>query len=269
MKTLQGLLNKMSDKNAATITAQIISMTTPCVDIMTQSILEQACKHSTYFKQYTCVIKGLLERRGRCDFDVVQQTVCEYIQDFKTHPFFIVEHNGVEQESYDDFCNRVKAKNHSLGRLKVVIDILSTMSDVVAPEEMASFVVWYMNHTDSILGITDCLRRDLCCELFLDGVQYIVDTCPAQFQTWHKQQLDTIRCAIGTNNMPVKLKFKVMDIEAVFAPAPAPAAPLPQPPQPPRDREHHRAPTSRFLKNDNREERHRSSVTRWISRNRY
>lgn len=214
LKTLQGLLNKMSAANATKICNQIATMTIPSVDVIVYAILDQACKQDTYVKEYVATLSLLMQRQSGADAEIIMQIIVSYLADFHETPFFLVSDAISEKETYDVFCDRVKSKHRSLGKLKVVLELLTMLQEATGPYKSAIFIAWYMASWKRIIDATIHLR-DLSAELFLDGLRHVVMS--ADFITTISIQECTVYTTIlstdvTNHQMPVKLKFKVMDI---------------------------------------------------------
>ena len=213
LKTLQGLLNKMSTTNAVKIIDQVVALTSVPLDIVVHAVLAQACKQSSYFKQYVQTIKELSLKRGATE---ITGLLDQYVAEFKSAPFFMVD-GLTEKESYDDFCTRVKTTSQSMGKHKCVLELLDVFETDLAHTK-AEYVQWYMNSWSSLLCITDHNKRDMCAELFLDGCDYILKTKAKTVDApTAADYIALLKAGVVQNNMPLKLKFKIMDMEELAA----------------------------------------------------
>jgi len=210
-KTLHGLLNKMSASNASKITAQILAMTAPSADVIARDILTQACRHDIYVKQYVATLQALLQRSQ--DTLAVSQVLLDYIEEFHVTPFFIVE--TAASENYDEFCSRVLTKKNSMGKLKIVLELLLTLPSYVSPYTCAAFLTWYIECWDHVLA-TDSQSRVMCAELFLDGLLYILGAYKAPVTIAIADFVGYLARVVVDLEMPAKLKFKIMDIQEML-----------------------------------------------------
>ena len=205
LKTLQGLLNKLSGANAGKIITQVVSLASLPTNVVVHAVLEQACKQSSYVKQYVYAIKELTQKRSPAEIITLLD---QYISDFQALPFFMVDGHA-EKESYDDFCLRVKTTSQSMGKHKCVLELLDVFETAYTK---AGFVKWYMDSWTHVLRISDHNKRDMCAELFLDGYDYILKTKAADAHT-STNYISFLKEGIVQHNMPLKLKFKIMDME--------------------------------------------------------
>jgi hypothetical protein len=214
LKILQGLLNKMSTVNASKICNQIETLSSPSIDVIVNLILNQAYKQDSYVKEYVGTIQTLIERYDRIDAEIILEIVVAYLNDFQNSPFFLVIDAIDEKETYDTFCDRVKSKHQSLGKLKVVLELIATLQTSELPYKSSEFITWYMNCWSQIINTTTHLR-DLSAELFLDGLHHVIMSSDFVKKISFEECVTyttMLYATVISQQMPLKLKFKVMNI---------------------------------------------------------
>jgi len=212
VKVLHSLLNKMTVANATKICDQIAALASNLdVKQIVDIILEQSYKQSAYCKQYIQAIHHFLPEKA----DDVNAVFTKHCNMFMTESLFEID-MVEEVESYDEFCNRVKSRSHTLGKLKTILDIIDCKG-VSIPATITIFNQWYMGKWRGLLENID--RSKLFAgiaslELFLEGYTYILAKHSRHLSNkLHSEYVKTLYDDVTKYEfLPVKLKFKVMDM---------------------------------------------------------
>ena len=216
-RQFHGLLNKMSASNVESLTKQMMAMIGALdVTYIVHTILEQSSKQSIYYKQFVQALATVCgSNLTSNNMELINMALAEHIASFMKDPLFVVE-GIVDVESYDEFCERVKARSVALGRLRTIIEILDyTLFSTSITSE--GFVTWYMSQWAVLFSKVDLVTVNasmISIELFLEGYAFILSRLGRNASTkLHIEYVNNLYLDLTKQaTLPIKLKFKVMDM---------------------------------------------------------
>ena len=201
---IQGILNKMSHTKYESLAMQVADLV-PCVSFESfmGCILEQAAKHS-FTKEFIYTLRHVYEK-----YPEMQDNICvylkKYIQDMQDASLFIWD-GDVCGESYDDFCDRVKAKTTTLGKIRTLCE-LHRVFELEA--DVSNFIRWYVEYGDSMFSSSDPNPQTL--ELYLDCMA--VMTCSLGGLSQLHGLLQKWK---SITSLSKRVQFKLMDLIAAL-----------------------------------------------------
>jgi hypothetical protein len=206
LRTIVGSLNKISERNYATIRGRIMEVfverTLSATDIC-DAVLVKCYQEDGYLPLYTRLIRDIQRSAADSeDGDELQRCITTFVA--RMVDVDVGAELGVKGDGYDEFCMAAKRKRYAIGKNRTVLSFMRG-SVVVAPKSHEYFGILLSLLSKSVGGPEDHL------ELALDFVADYVKTFPQL----GRSDLMAMRGVFDNDVSPScspRCRFKMMDV---------------------------------------------------------
>jgi hypothetical protein len=204
---VQGILNKMSHTKYESLASQVAEVfpQVPFEDFMT-CVLEQAAKH-TFTKEFVYTLYHVCQVHPSHQ-ERVDEYLVSYIKSLQSND--LLKWNGVvEGESYDEFCERVKAKNMIIGRIRTLCELYDIFD---LKQDIMEFVHWYIDFGDMLLSSSHIVENHIMIELYIESIALLVEKVSDVRQVFIASKNLDQWILKHASTLPKRIQFKLMDL---------------------------------------------------------
>jgi hypothetical protein len=206
------LLNKLSRRNYATITQQILKFIDPdTINNFVSGVLDKCQKQSVFLELYINVLYDIYQKSDNVNKVVINTILMQYIDEFMSNCKFV--DYQLNSPNYRKFCENMNSKKQIIGRHKTILALIAKIlknnmiddyfnvmfNEIMLMDESANSVEFEETHE----------RHELLLDIMSDFVK-----ADAKYKSFIQKYYNA---HVGLlQNYSTKARFKVMDITAMI-----------------------------------------------------
>ena len=208
-KEFTALMNKLTDENCGRLTTEFLThvFNKEFVSMYVNCLWNNIYKQAEYQDNFIAIIWKMIERDT--PISIVQAIFKEKMDAYTKNREFLIELPQLtEGESYDEFCDFVKEKKYSIGKLQAFLKLskLSPVGQLLIVEQPVEQFITPM--IDALTNIDQSTHNWGIVDVIIDHIQAVYENLDNKMVLAEKM---THWLSINTT-CPSKTKFKILNI---------------------------------------------------------